>query len=61
MKLLSAAEVGQILGVSERRVRVLLKEGRVPGAVKVGAAWVVPQAAVSKIVIHPPHRPRRGD
>ena len=35
-------EVASILGVSVERVRLLLKQGRIKGAFKVGRIWVIP-------------------
>ena len=35
-------EVASILGVSVERVRLLLKQGRIKGAFKVGHVWVIP-------------------
>lgn len=31
-----------MLGVSDRRVRVLCAEGRIPGAQQVGSVWILP-------------------
>ena len=35
-------EAATRLGVSERRVRKLARDGRLPGATKVGAEWLIP-------------------
>lgn len=40
--MLSTAEASARLGISERRLRVLLNEGRVIGAQRVGQIWVIP-------------------
>lgn len=43
--LLSAKQTGEKWGVSARRVAVLCKEERVPGAQRVGASWGIPEDA----------------
>ncbi len=45
MNLLSARQVGELWGISVRRVAILCKEGRIPGAQIVGKSWVVPEYA----------------
>ena len=35
-------EAANRLGVSERRVRQLARDGRIPGATKTGAEWLIP-------------------
>ena len=45
MEFLSAAEVANNWGVSKRRVTILCKEGRIPGAQIVGNMWVIPKDA----------------
>lgn len=42
---LTAAELANLWGVSKKRVQVLCKEGRVPGAKKIGNIWVAPRDA----------------
>lgn len=44
-KLFSAPEFARLRGVSEQRVRQLLKDGRIPGARKIGRNWVIPEDA----------------
>lgn len=57
MKLLSANEAANILGVHHSRVRVLIREGRLP-AQKVGRAWVILEKDLEKVKIRKPGRPR---
>ncbi|MCL2297712.1 MAG: helix-turn-helix domain-containing protein [Proteobacteria bacterium] len=38
----STAEAAARLGISQRRLQALLKEGRVKGAQQVGRSWVIP-------------------
>ena len=50
MKYISASEFAGRLGVIPRRVAVLCKEGRIPGAVKAGSGgqtstWLIPEKA----------------
>ena len=40
--MISTANAAVQLGVSPRRVRTLLEQGRIEGAVKVGGTWMVP-------------------
>jgi predicted nucleotidyltransferase len=44
--LVSSSEYARRKGISSQRVRQLLKEGRVPGARKIGRNWIVPLEAV---------------
>lgn len=39
---ISAAEAARLWGVSLRQVQRLLHEGRIPGATKYGASWMIP-------------------
>lgn len=45
-RLISVAAAAQKLKVSDRRVRVLCNEGRIPGAVKIGRDWLLPDKPV---------------
>ncbi|NET03704.1 MAG: helix-turn-helix domain-containing protein [Merismopedia sp. SIO2A8] len=36
------AQAAEILGISTARVRLLLKQGRIEGAYKIGRFWVIP-------------------
>ncbi len=49
MSLLSAKEIAQIWGISQRRVSILCAEGRIDGAVRVGKTWVIPEIATKPI------------
>ena len=53
MDFLSAAEIAIKWGVGKRRVTILCKEGRVPGAKIVGNMWLIPKDAPK------PEDPRR--
>ncbi len=44
--LLSATEAAQALGLSRMRFNVLLNQGRVQGAFRIGNAWAVPAPPV---------------
>ena len=44
-KKMTVAEAALLWGISERRVAVLCKEGRIPGAHKQGKSWVIPADA----------------
>lgn len=49
MTYLSAKEISGLWKVNERRVRLLLQEGRIPGAMKVGKSWLIPSDAQKPI------------
>lgn len=38
-------ELSKLWGISERRINTLLLEGRIPGAVKFGTTWAIPEDA----------------
>ncbi|NER26368.1 MAG: helix-turn-helix domain-containing protein [Symploca sp. SIO1C4] len=40
--LIGTAEAAELLGISTARVRLLLKQGRIEGAYKIGRFWVIP-------------------
>lgn len=40
--MISTKEAAALLGISDRRVRVLCEEGRIQGAERVGGSWVLP-------------------
>lgn len=45
MEYISAKEQAEIWGISKRRVAILCKEGRIPGATIVGNMWLIPKEA----------------
>lgn len=51
MNLLSAKQAGVLWGISARRVAILCKEGRIPGAQLVGKSWIVP-ANAKNLLMH---------
>ena len=42
----SAQEAANIMGLDRSRVGRLCREGRFPGAAKVGSSWIIPREAV---------------
>ncbi|MCX4371849.1 MAG: helix-turn-helix domain-containing protein [Dysosmobacter sp.] len=46
MKYLSIKQTAQRWGISERRIQVLCKEGRIPGVITIGRTWGIPDDAV---------------
>lgn len=42
MKYLSAKETGERWGLSERRVETLCSQGRIPGLIRIGRSWGIP-------------------
>ena len=45
MRYMSASEVAVKWGVSSRRIGLLCNEGRIEGAQKAGAVWIIPEDA----------------
>ena len=45
MDYLSITKISEKWGIKQRRIRVLCSEGRIPGAYKVGAYWLIPEDA----------------
>lgn len=45
MVYLSISQTSEKWGLSSRRIRTLCKEGRIPGAFKMGAYWSIPEGA----------------
>jgi excisionase family DNA binding protein len=58
MKLLTAKQAAQILGVHHSRVRVLIREGRLP-AQKVGRDWVIMEPDLELVKDRKPGRPKK--
>jgi hypothetical protein len=54
-KLISVPTAAGVLGVSERRLRILCTAGRVQGATKVGRDWLIPSPPVVRAA--PKRRP----
>ncbi|NEO30594.1 MAG: helix-turn-helix domain-containing protein [Symploca sp. SIO3C6] len=38
----SSTQAANLMGVSPRRIRQLLSEGRIEGALKIGKFWIIP-------------------
>ena len=45
MKYLSIRETAERWGISTRRIQILCSTGRVPGAVRIGYVWAIPDDA----------------
>ena len=45
MKYLSIAQTAERWGISTRRFQILCGEGRVPGAIRIGTVWGIPEDA----------------
>lgn len=45
MDYMTAKEAGEKWGISDRRVMILCKEGRIKGATLFGKAWAIPSNA----------------
>ena len=58
MKLLTAKQAAQILGVDSSRVRVLIREGRLP-AQKIGRDWIILKPDLELVKNRKPGRPKK--
>jgi excisionase family DNA binding protein len=58
MKMLTANDASKILGVHPSRVRVLIREGRLP-AQKVGRDWIIMEKDLEKVKDRKPGRPKK--
>lgn len=45
MNYLSVSQTAEKWGISTRRIQILCREGRIPGAMRIGAFWVIPEDA----------------
>jgi excisionase family DNA binding protein len=60
MKLLSAKEVAEKLGVSDRRVRFLITSGKLP-ATRVGNSYVIQESDLKVVAERKNGRPSKKD
>ncbi len=51
MKLISAKDAAEKLGVSDRRIRAMIKEGKIK-AVNVGGGYVIEESELKNVQIH---------
>ncbi len=59
MKLISAKEAAEKLGVSDRRIRAMIKEGKIK-AVNVGGGYVIEEKELANVKTHgKPGRPKK--
>jgi excisionase family DNA binding protein len=58
MKLLTAKQAAKILGVDDSRVRVLIREGRLP-AQKIGRDWIIMEPDLELVKDRRPGRPQK--
>lgn len=49
MEYMSAPEAAKKWGISERRVQILCRQGRIEGVSKLGYMWLIPQNATKPI------------
>ena len=42
MSYLSVSQTAEKWGISTRRIQILCGEGRIPGAMRIGAFWAIP-------------------
>ena len=45
MSYLSVSQTAEKWGISTRRIQILCGEGRIPGAMRIGAFWAIPEDA----------------
>ena len=51
MEYMSAPQAAEKWGISERRVQILCKENRIPGASKLGYMWLIPKDAEKPVTV----------
>lgn len=45
MEYLSVAQTAEKWGISTRRIQILCNEDRIPGAMRIGSVWAIPENA----------------
>ena len=45
MEYLSISQTAEKWGISTRRIQILCNEGRIPGAMRIGSVWAIPENA----------------
>ena len=45
MDYMTTSEIAKVWGITSRRVQILCKENRIPGASKLGYMWLIPKDA----------------
>ena len=45
MEYLSVAQTSEKWGISKRRIQILCNENRIPGAMRIGTVWAIPEDA----------------
>ena len=43
------SEIAEVWGITARRVQVMCADGRIPGAVKFGRSWAIPEEAIKPV------------
>ena len=43
MEFISITQLSERWGISPRRIQILCKDGRIPGAFRVGSNWAIPE------------------
>ncbi len=59
MRMIDCKQAAKILGIDGSRVRVLIREGRLP-AQKIGGAWIIFEKDLKKVKDRKPGRPKKG-
>ena len=60
MKIITADQAGEILKISDRRVRALIQAGRLP-AQKIGGGWIINEKDLERVKHRKPGRPKKTD
>jgi excisionase family DNA binding protein len=58
MKMLTTKQAAEILKVHHSRVRILIREGRLP-AQKIGRDWIIMEPDLEKVKDRKPGRPKK--
>ena len=56
MNFLTSEQAGNIIGITGRRVRSLINEGRLP-VIKHGHVWLIAEKDLEKVAVRKPGRP----
>lgn len=55
--MLSTSQAAELLGISRQRISILLKEKRIPGAIKVNRYWAIPYESLLDMPDRKPGNP----
>lgn len=59
MKYLSTGEAAKILGINLNNISLRCRQGKIPGAIRIGGRWLIPKSALTEIEVHPQKKNKR--